>query len=106
MPRYIDADDLRQRVLYFADARNLNGNHEQAKAHNHCLCMIDEQKTADVREVIPCEDCKHSSYFVDAHTDNYGTSVKAKVYCRIWQDWVPPEGYCFSADRKGETDGI
>ena len=46
--RHINADALRHRVLYFADARNLNGNHEQAKAYNHCLCMIDEQKTADV----------------------------------------------------------
>lgn len=41
MSRYIDAD-----------ARNLNGNQEQAKAYNHCLIMIDESKTADVREVV------------------------------------------------------
>ena len=52
MSRYINADTLRHKVLYFADARNLNGNHEQAKAYNHCLCMIDEQKTADVVEVV------------------------------------------------------
>lgn len=50
MSRYIDADALRHLVLYFADASNLNGNHEQAKAYNHCLGIIDERKTADVRE--------------------------------------------------------
>lgn len=56
MSRYIDADDLRHRILYFADAKNLNGNHEQAKAYNHCLIMIDESKTVDV---VQCKDCKH-----------------------------------------------
>ena len=55
--RYIDADALRHRVLYFADARNLNGNHEQAKAYNHCLIMIDESKTADVVDRNECLKC-------------------------------------------------
>lgn len=48
MSRYIDADALRHRVLYWADSKNLQGNHEQAKAFNYCLCMIDDTPTADV----------------------------------------------------------
>lgn len=98
MSRYIDADAFKR-------------NNEDLL---HCdfpyLCedtleeIIDEEPTADVVEVVRCEDCKHSHYFIDAHTDNYGTSVKAKAYCRIWQDWVPPEGYCFLADMRGGTD--
>ena len=48
MTRYINADELRHNILYFADVKNLNGNHEQAKAYNHCLIMIDESKTVDV----------------------------------------------------------
>ena len=70
MSRYIDADALRHRVLYFADARNLNGNHEQAKAYNHCLCMIDEQKTADVQEVVHGEWKK-----MDKHGRNIQCSI-------------------------------
>lgn len=51
MRRYIDADALRHRVLYWADSKNLQGNHEQAKAFNYCLCMIDDMPTADVVDV-------------------------------------------------------
>ncbi len=50
MSRYIDADALREKVLYHADTMNHAGNHEQAKAYNHCLCMIDDMPTADVVE--------------------------------------------------------
>lgn len=48
MSRYIDADALREKVLYHADTMNHAGNHEQAKAFNYCLCMIDDMPTADV----------------------------------------------------------
>lgn len=51
MPRYIDADALREKVLYHADTMNHAGNHEQAKAFNYCLCIIDDMPTADVVEV-------------------------------------------------------
>ena len=67
MERYIDADDLRHRVLYFADARNLNGNHEQAKAYNHCLCMIDEQKTANAVLV----ELKNVREMIDKYCNRY-----------------------------------
>ena len=46
MSRYIDADALREKVLYHADTMNHAGNHEQAKAFNYCLCMIDDAPTA------------------------------------------------------------
>lgn len=73
MSRYIDADKLRHMILYFADAKNLDGNHEQAKTYNHCLIMIDESKTADVVEVVHgkwihkgeevyCSECKFRFY--------------------------------------------
>lgn len=81
MSRYIDADALRHRVLYFADARNLNGNHEQAKAYNHCLIMIDESKTVDVVEVVRCKDCQH-----------YGTPA-----CQEWND---DDDFCSHAERR------
>ncbi|MBQ1292584.1 MAG: hypothetical protein IIY21_00980 [Clostridiales bacterium] len=55
MARYIDADALREKVLYHADTMNHAGNHEQAKAFNYCLCMIDDMPTADV---VRCKDCK------------------------------------------------
>ena len=48
MAKYINADELRHKILYFADVKNLNGNHEQAKAYNHCLIMMDELKTVDI----------------------------------------------------------
>lgn len=82
MSRYIDADDLRHRVLYFADARNLNGNHEQAKAYNHCLIMIDESKTADVVEVVRCEDCRYWKNRFDVMVCNLTDGMKgAGDYC-------------------------
>ena len=42
MSRIVDATDLRNWVLYFANQANHEGNHEQAKAYNHCLMLIDE----------------------------------------------------------------
>ena len=91
MSRFIDADAL---------IRKIQEGHKFGSLT--ITELISECPKADVVEVIRCEDCKHRHYFVNAHTDNYGTSVKAKVYCRVWQDWVPPEGYCFLADMRGE----
>ena len=50
MSRYIDADALREKVLYHADTMNHAGNHEQAKAFNYCLCMIDDMPTVSIND--------------------------------------------------------
>lgn len=115
MSRYIDADALTSHIRHFffelinkaepimtddGEAFDLKIVNPLLEANKAIASIIREQPTADVVEVVRCEDCKHSSYFVDAHTDNYGTSVKAKVYCRIWQDWVSANGYCFLADKR------
>ena len=89
MSRYIDADAL---------IRKIQEGHKFGSLT--ITELISECPTADVVEVVRCEDCKHGNYFIDAHTYNYGTSVKAKVYCRIWQDWVSANGYCFLADKR------
>ena len=81
MARYIDADALRHNILYFADAKNLNGNHEQAKAYNHCLIMIDESKTV---EVVRCRDCIHHQPFPfsDEHIcDVHNWKSKDEDFC-------------------------
>lgn len=96
MSRFINADALRYRVLYFADARNLNGNHEQAKAYNHCICMIDEQKTADVVEVVRCKDCKWFDSRNDfCHNPRWGNG---------WANYPPPtvieERFCCDGERR------
>lgn len=89
MSRYIDADALREKVLYHADTMNHEGNHEQAKAFNYCLCMIDDMPTADVVpmdfhnkvleieikkqenlvEVVRCKDCTRQ--MICFHSDDY-----------------------------------
>lgn len=50
MSRYIDAEDLRDRV----EKCNRVTMHK-----NVIVAMILDQKTADVREVVYCKDCKY-----------------------------------------------
>ena len=94
MSRYIDADE----VIKGFNCENL----ESQFSERDIVDLIESRPTENVIKVIRCEDCKHSNYFIDVHTNNYGQSVIAKVFCRIWQDWTPSTGYCFLADMKGE----
>ena len=93
MSRYIDADELLKCKMQAYDEYGVG---LYVVGTGDILRM----PSADVVEVVRCEDCKHGHYYIVAHTDNYGTSVKAKVYCRIWQDWVSANGYCFLADKR------
>lgn len=52
MARYIDADKMREEWLE-------NGENEYVYDTNSVLDSIDEQPTADVVEVVKCEDCKY-----------------------------------------------
>lgn len=92
MSRYIDAYALREKVLYHADTMNHAGNHEQAKAFNYCLCMIDDMPTADVVEVVRCKDCKR-------YTKN--------CFCEYWQSvgavaQLASFDYCSYGERREE----
>ena len=90
MRRYIDANALREKVLYHADTMNHAGNHEQAKAFNYCLCMIDDmpkygkwlfsKRLEDVYDLYgvkswavrySCSNCKFSHEFIENHTGQY-----------------------------------
>lgn len=97
MSRYIDADALRHNILYFADATNLNGNHEQAKAYNHCLIMIDESKTADVVEVVRCKDCENwqIEWLTSCKDDNYH-------YCAVIDNTCEADFFCALGERRKE----
>ena len=93
--RYIDADALRHMVLYFADANNLDGNHEQTKAYNHCICMIDDRKTADVRENV------HGEWVLDHPSQLWECTNCHEREIRT-TDFCP---WCGADMRKGETNG-
>lgn len=90
MSRYIDADALREKVLYHADTMNHAGNHEQAKAFNYCLCMIDDMPTADVVEVVRCKDCKYFAPTVDWYE------------CEFHEQLTMPDNYCSFGERRKE----
>lgn len=97
MSDYISRQDA---IKAICDLPNCNNGYSDTYDKAYIIGTLEEVQSADVVEVVRCEDCKHENYFIDAHTDNYGTSVKAKVYCRIWQDWVSANGYCFLADKR------
>ena len=99
MSRYIDADALREKVLYHADTMNHAGNHEQAKAFNYCLCMIDDAPTAGRKrgEWIPIRD-------VDADNNRwYECSQCHHGDCHGINVDVPYCWYC-GADMRGDND--
>ena len=102
MSIYINADSLRHRVLYFADARNLNGNHEQAKAYNHCLCMIDDEPSADVVEVVRCKDCKW--YGIDELKKDGSLDRRYKPsVCYLYREHHEESWYCADAERRKDV---
>lgn len=82
MSRYIDADALREKVLYHADTMNHAGNHEHAKAFNYCLCMIDDMPTADVVEV------EHGKWIEDDSGAMYCTA------CCLYPLFASKTDYC------------
>ena len=94
MSRYIDAEVLRHRVLYWADSKNLQGNHEQTKAFNYCLCMIDDAPTADVVEV------KHGRW-----TDT-GSGQECSLCTEIQYGYDSARNYCpnCGADMRGKEE--
>lgn len=97
MSRYIDADALRHNVLYWADSKNLQGNHEQAKAFNYCLCMIDDMPTADVVEVVRCKDCKYYKEYIG----NKGSAMMCFCPCCIGgQGKKSEDDYCSYGERR------
>lgn len=84
MSRYIKADELRHLVLYFADATNLNGNHEQAKAYNHCLRLIDEAKEVMRGEWIQSPNEKTLFHCSRCNNTIYSETEKDREYFHAW----------------------
>lgn len=87
MSRYIDADLLRENMAELQE-------HERKYLQTHeVFNTIWDAPTADVVEVVRCKDCVY-----------YHPS-----YCEIWSKYGTVQtrepGFCYMAERKGETNG-
>ena len=88
MPRYIDADALKELIDGGFDI-DFDEVPETKKA---LLNMIDYQETADVVEVVRCEYCKHR--IVDSNDD----------WCECTGCDINPVGFCEEGERR-EDEG-
>lgn len=84
MSRYIDAEHI-PNDKFFKDLTDV----EKAKV----LSWFAQAPTADVVEVVRCEDCKHFR-FSDMFSNMYGECSQAHI--RI----VRPDGFCSHGERK------
>ena len=66
MARYIDAEEITRRILYFYHHTN-NGSGEHY-AYAKALSQIDHTPTADVVEVVRCKDCRFVNLMSDGKT--------------------------------------
>lgn len=86
MSRYIDADKVLGKMRKTFDMQDL-----YLPIHLKEL-IIDDMPTADVVEVVRCKDCVY-----------YHPS-----YCEIWSKYgtvqTKEQGFCYMAERKGETN--
>lgn len=59
MPRYIDADKLKERLMVGSEL-----DPEPCKGFRSALlAMVDSQEDADVVEVVRCKDCAYKQYY-------------------------------------------
>lgn len=88
MSRYIDADELKK---VFSDGY---------EAFAETLCeIVDAQPTADVVEVVRCQDCIHCA------DDWNGNQPMFTCEIAMCNESVEPNGYCFLGERReDETD--
>ena len=78
MSRYIDADLLVKRLTDLHDwCRD-----ERKKGLEQSICIIHEQPTANVTEVVRCRDCKHYNHLYECCKNRSGMRfVKLNGYC-------------------------
>ena len=111
MSRYIDADELKSRMLNYydcvnesTDKSNYRGetlmNYEVADMIEDC---IENAPTADVVEVVRCKDCRFCQNLPNglcyAWTEPYDNErgYKGEVHC------VEPDDFCSTGQRKEQT---
>ena len=95
MARYIDADKLKEMN------KNVwiwNDNYTGCQAINMELIMIDKIPTADVVEVVRCNDCRYCTSAIYGML-NDGTECR-KMMCEWHNIEVSGDYYCASGERK------
>ena len=109
MPRYIDADALKDRMLNYYECVNAETsksdyrgetlmNYEVADMIEDC---IDNAPTADVVEVVRCKDCMYCKEF---HYEEPGEEPYIKLMCK-WSCYShQPNDFCSYGERKGANE--
>lgn len=72
MPRYIDADELRDWFQNLADDDwNQGTGTTWANAFSEAVDIVDDSPTADVVEVVRCKECKYGHELIDEKGRRY-----------------------------------
>ena len=88
MSRYIDADKLYKNEIERCGCVPLVGS--CSKDNKSLRDVLEEQPTADVVEVVRCEDCKHSDK----------ADYSASVCCNFFPKIVNLDDYCSYGERR------
>ena len=91
MPRYIDADALKELI----DGGYDLDFDETPETKRELLRMIDYQETADVVEVVRCKDCKWLSHFDDE---------EVALWCGVWSNATNEDSFCSWGERREDGD--
>ena len=100
MSRYIDADNA---LRMMRNSKQDNPCDTQNKgvwkiAHDCCISCLDAAPTADVVEVVRCEDCVYCRYVDGA--DIYKCDRRG-----YYSEEVKPTDYCSRGERGSENEG-
>lgn len=110
MSRYIDADEFAKQAyeVAYPIVHDIN-SHERGLTLMGIAQLLDEQPTADVREVVRCKDCKHKP---NGYTDddvlrypNFPHEENNPCPCQVhedeWYSWIPNDDfYCSYGERE------
>lgn len=83
MPRYIDADDYKNRLRNEYDCETVTGL-------DAAVYVLDNMQTADVVEVVRCKDC---AYSFEAYGD---------LHCEKFCHYSTPDDFCSRGERRDQ----
>lgn len=89
MPRYIDADEAKEKLGVVRGAYScfLEGDRPYYEVLSETIKMINEMPIADVIEVVRCKDCLHGSWCEDV------------LWCNITDEPMTENDFCSKGDR-------